>query len=147
MRRISFSHPSAQQGVMLIEAMVAILLFSVGVLAIAGLQATMIENTNSSKFRTEASYIAQQKIGVMWADPINTLASLHNIAPNSPQSDISNLLPGGTITVVLMPPSTDQYVITVGWTAPGENAALDWVSQPCAMPVAHCFISFATITP
>ncbi len=147
MRQKSFSQLSSQQGVVLIEAMVAILLFSVGVLAVAGLQATMIENTNSSKFRTEASYIAQQTIGVMWADPVNTLASLHNIDPMSPASDIPTLLPGGKITVVLQPPSVNQYIVTVGWTAPGETAALDWVSPPCAMPVAHCFISFATISP
>jgi type IV pilus assembly protein PilV len=145
MRQISFSKPSTQQGVVLIEAMVAILLFSVGVLAIAGLQATMIENTSSSKFRTEASYLAQQKIGTMWADVAGTALSLNNIAPDAPESAIANLLPGGKITVIST--AASQYVITVGWTAPGEIAAADWVSPPCAMPVAHCFISFATITP
>ena len=35
-------HKSAQQGVVLIEAMIAILIFSMGVLAIVGLQATML---------------------------------------------------------------------------------------------------------
>jgi type IV pilus assembly protein PilV len=145
MRRKSYSPASAQQGVMLIEAMVAILLFSVGVLAIAGLQATMIENTNSSRFRTEASYIAQQKIGAMWADVGGTMASLNNVAPNTPDADIPNLLPGGKITVVAT--AANQYVVTVGWTAPGETAALGWITPPCSMPVAHCFVSFATIKP
>ena len=51
--------------------MIAILIFSVGVLAIVGLQATMIKNTADSKYRAEASYIAQQRIGLMWADPDN----------------------------------------------------------------------------
>jgi hypothetical protein len=41
MKRKTFSTISAQQGVVLIEAMVAILLFSMGVLAVVGLQNTV----------------------------------------------------------------------------------------------------------
>ena len=54
----------SQQGVVLIEAMIAILLFSLGVLAIVGLQAAMIKNVDDSKYRTEASYIAQKRIEI-----------------------------------------------------------------------------------
>ncbi len=59
---------SGQQGVILIEVMIAILIFSIGVLALVGLQATMIKNTAEAKYRSEASYIAQSRIGQIWAD-------------------------------------------------------------------------------
>lgn len=104
---------SAQQGSVLLEAMIAILIFSMGVLALVGLQAAMVKNTAESKYRAEASYIAQQRIGRMWADPAN-LASY--IEANT---DISALLPGGTRTVTQ---AGNQYTVTITWQQPGEGA-------------------------
>jgi type IV pilus assembly protein PilV len=108
-------HPpkSAQQGVILIEVMVAILIFSVGVLAIVGLQASMIKNTADSKYRSEASYIAQSRIGMMWADAANAATY---VEANTP---IANLLPGGTRTVTQ--PTPGQFTVTVTWLQPGPN--------------------------
>ena len=105
---------SAQQGVIMIEAMVAILIFSVGVLAIVGLQATMVKNTADSKYRSEASYIAQAKVGQMWADPDNA-ASYVTATP----LDITPTLPNGTLAVAQ--PAAGQYVVTVTWLQPGPN--------------------------
>ena len=105
---------SAQQSAVLLEAMIAILIFSMGVLAIVGLQAAMIKNTADSKFRAEAGFIAQQELGKLWAngpDPV----SLANFVPPNP--DISALLPGGTLTVTQ--PSVGQFVVTVTWQQPG----------------------------
>jgi type IV pilus assembly protein PilV len=126
MRQISFSSRSTQQGVVLIEAMVAILLFAVGVLAVAGLQASMIKNSSDAKFRTVASYRAQQKIGEMWSNPANTNAGFYNVV--SPIAD----LPNGTISVVA-PVVANQFLIVVSWQQPGQDP--------------HQFTTFATITP
>jgi type IV pilus assembly protein PilV len=104
---------SAQQGAVLIEAMVAILIFSLGVLAIVGLQANMIKNVADSKYRSEASYIAQSRIAQMWTDPDN-LASY--IETNTP---ITALLPGGTRTVTQ--PAPGQFTVTITWLVPGPN--------------------------
>jgi type IV pilus assembly protein PilV len=107
---------SAQQGAVLLEAMIAILIFSMGVLAIVGLQAAMIKNTADSKYRAEAGFIAQQELGKLWAngpDPV----SLKNFVP--PNSDISTLLPSGTLTVVQ--PTVGQFVVTVTWQQPGSG--------------------------
>jgi type IV pilus assembly protein PilV len=136
-------HPSAapkstQRGVLLIEALVAILIFSVGVLAIVGLQANMLKNTADSKYRSEASYIAQARIGQMWADPAN-LASY--IEANT---DISALLPGGKRTVTQ--PTPGQFTVTVGWTGPNDTPAASATTAPCFMTVAHCFTATTLIT-
>lgn len=105
---------SAQQGVVLLEALVAILLFSMGVLALVGLQTAMIKNTSDSKYRSEASFIAQQRIGMMWSDPDNVVAYVENA------TDISSMLPGGTRTVTQPTPGQPEFVVTVTWTQPGQ---------------------------
>lgn len=104
---------ATQQGFMLLEAMIAILLFSLGVLAVVGLQAAMIQNTADSKFRSDASNIAQQRIGLMWSDPDNVLAYLEA------NTDISNLLPSGTRTVTQ--PTLGEFTVTVTWQQPGQE--------------------------
>ena len=103
---------SNQQGVVIIEALVAILIFSMGVLAVVGLQAAMIKNTTDSKFRGDASYIAQQRIGQIWSDPSNAASYIET------NTDISTLLPNGTRTVTS--PAANQKTVTITWQSPGE---------------------------
>jgi type IV pilus assembly protein PilV len=117
---------SSQQGVVIIEALIAILIFSFGVLGIVGMQANMIRNTSDSKFRSDAAYIAQQRIGLMWSDPVNVL----NFLEPAPGTDISDLLPNGTRTVEQV--NVGEFVVTVRWQQPGE--------------VQHKFTTTATIT-
>lgn len=105
---------SKQQGVVLLEAMIAILIFSMGVLAIVGLQAAMLKNTTDSKLRTDANYIAQQRIGQMWVDQAN-LASYIQAASAIPD------LPSGTITTTQ---SGSQYTVTVTWQQPGAASGV-----------------------
>ena len=103
---------SAQQGVILIEVMVAILIFSVGVLALVGLQATMIKNTADSKYRSEASYIAQSRIGQIWTDPDNLPAD------GSTTVTAISQLPSGSMSAAR---AGSQFTVTVTWLVPGPN--------------------------
>lgn len=137
-KQISSPLKSAQQGVVIIEAMIAILIFSMGVLGIVGLQAKMIKNTADSKYRADASYIANQYIGMMWVDD-NRVADFVGAT-----FDVSASLPSGSLTVTQ--PVLGQFTVTVGWTAPGETAATDAAVAPCFMLVAHCFTTTASIT-
>lgn len=136
---------STQQGVVLLEALIAILLFSMGVLAIVGLQATMVKNVADSKYRAEAGYIAQQTIGQMWLfDPNNPSYNQQIEEFLKVGEDISSLLPSGKRTV--SQPAPGQFTVVVGWTAPGEEPAEDDTAPPCFMAVAHCFTTTARIT-
>lgn len=137
MRPVNPSGRSAQQGVAIIEALIAILIFSVGVLGIVGMQANMVKNTSESQYRAEAAFIAQQRIGLMWADPDN-LGSFLQAGTAIAE------LPGGQLTITQ--PSIGQFTVTVGWTLPGETAAADDTTAPCFMTVAHCFTTTASIT-
>lgn len=106
--------PTAQAGVVLLEALIAILIFSFAVLGIVGMEGSMIKNTSDSKFRADASYIAQQTLGRMWADPANLASYVETDA------DISTLLPSGTRTVANTA-GTNEYTITIKWQQPGES--------------------------
>jgi type IV pilus assembly protein PilV len=128
-RKIMHTSPTpkaAQQGVLLIEALVAILIFSIGVLAIVGLQASMIKNTADSKYRSEASYIAQSRLGQIWADPANAASYVEA------NTDISTMLPAGRRTVTQ--PTPGQFTVTVTWQQPGPN------------PTTHNYTTTASIT-
>ena len=104
-----------QNGVALLEALIAVLIFSLGVLGIVGLQATMIKNTSDAKYRSEASYLALQRIGEMWATPDNLAGFIEN------EADISatTSLPSAKRTV--QQTVTGTYVVTITWQQPGEG--------------------------
>src|SRR3984893_9250144 len=57
-----------QSGAFLLEALIGILIFSLGVLGIVGLQARAIRFTNDAEFRAEAMYLASSLISQMWTD-------------------------------------------------------------------------------
>lgn len=100
-----------QSGVMMLEALIAILIFSLGILAIIGLQAASIRNSSEAKFRADASFLANQVISYMWADRANLAQYAHrpNGAVCEPSggdsnnanvttwlANVTNLLPGAT---------------------------------------------------
>lgn len=101
----------------MLEALVSILLFSMGVLALVGLQSTMIKNTSDSQYRSQASFIAQQWLGVMWSNPDAANLPLNAINSSDPRHDIHNLLPNGTRTVAV---SGVQVTVTINWQLPGK---------------------------
>ena len=107
-----------QQGVVLVEALIALVIFSMGLLALAGLQAAMIKNTSDNKFRADATYIAQEGFGRMWTDPTN-LAAYQCLNDTDPCADVSNLLPSGARTITVG--ARGLVTITVTWQLPGQD--------------------------
>jgi len=55
-----------QSGVMLLEALIGILIFSLGILAMVGLQTMSVRLASDSRERAEASNLASQLVGQMW---------------------------------------------------------------------------------
>ncbi|MBS1142249.1 MAG: hypothetical protein H6R13_3702 [Proteobacteria bacterium] len=102
---------SSEQGFALLEVMIAILIFSFGLLGLVGLQANMIKQSTDARYRAVASYLAQQKLGEMWANPANVLTLLENSV------DVSASLPAGTRSVAQTAPG--QFTVTVRWQQPG----------------------------
>jgi type IV pilus assembly protein PilV len=55
-----------QQGFLLLEVLVAILIFAIGVLSLVGLQAASVRQSGEAKFRADATLLANDLIGRMW---------------------------------------------------------------------------------
>ena len=60
-----------QSGVMLLEALVAILIFSIGVFSIVAMQAVAIKTVTQSKVRADAAFLAGRVISQIWTDAGN----------------------------------------------------------------------------
>lgn len=127
------SQPMAksQQGVVLLESLIAILIFSMGILALVGLQAAMIRNTTASNFRAEANHIAQQKLGELWTN--STLWSdVDNVKPSD--TVVAELPSGRSIVMPINAVGGGQVKIVITWQQPGEtevhnvttNARIRW---------------------
>jgi type IV pilus assembly protein PilV len=71
------SQKSTSGGSVLLEALVGILIFSIGILALVAMQAESIRNTSEAKYRNDASYLANQIVGRMWADRLNLATYAH----------------------------------------------------------------------
>jgi type IV pilus assembly protein PilV len=121
-----------QTGVMLLEALIAILIFSVGILAIVGMQATAIQDQGEAKYRTEAAFLANRVVGQMWGAVGKTQGAIQaNLAPFTyagggavPSgiqpwvTTVQTMLPGATAfppTIQVNP--DNSVVVTVRWQA------------------------------
>lgn len=121
----------SQAGVVLIEALLGILIFSIGILALIGMQATAIRNTADARYRSEASFLATEVIGRMWVEIAN-LGSFDKDYPNAfaPRdawaTKVSVTLPGVDLAGATRPTIevdgvTGEVTVSILWQQPGET--------------------------
>jgi type IV pilus assembly protein PilV len=55
-----------QRGVMLLEVLIALLIFALGVLGLVGLQARAARDSSQTKYRADATLLANDLLGQMW---------------------------------------------------------------------------------
>jgi type IV pilus assembly protein PilV len=104
-----------QHGMTLIESLIAILLFSVGILALIAMYASSMSATADAQYRVEANNLANQLISRMWVGVDRTNAAtmtttLNSFATNTAGADC-NAFSGGL-------PGTE----------PGKTTVADWVN-------------------
>jgi type IV pilus assembly protein PilV len=120
-----------QGGVALLEALIGILIFSIGILAVVGMQATAIKTVSDSKYRSEAAFLANQLLTQMWTDAGNVSSYAYAGTGTPPArltnwvNDVSSRLPGTTnaLPVVAVSAATANGAtvqITVFWQLPEE---------------------------
>jgi type IV pilus assembly protein PilV len=107
-----------QSGVILLETLIAILIFSIGILALVGVQAVMVSNTSDAKYRSEASFIAQRRIAEIWANPAVLMEGDPSDPVNQPGTPIPDLLPGGIRYTMQTAPG--EFLVLVTWQPPGD---------------------------
>lgn len=126
-----------QKGVLLLEALIAILIFSIGILAIIGLQVSSIKMSSDAKYRSDANLLATQLVGSMWmahSSPTfvadfrtggaQYLAWASNVAATLPTTGAS--APAVTIATVTDPVASsvsNTVNIDIYWSVPGESVS------------------------
>lgn len=111
------------QGFALMEALVAMLVFALGILGMVGMQATMAREQTAAKLRSDAAYLASELVGTMWGD-IPNLAQYGagNCNSYTRCSDwinkVSATMPGSSVTLNVNA-GTGDVSVTVIWTLPG----------------------------
>jgi type IV pilus assembly protein PilV len=130
------SRSRRQRGFMLLEALVAIVIFSIGVLGLVGLQASMTKTQTGSKYRADAALLSQRLIGNMWVDRsgLNNYDTGGNCGGNARCSqwlaEVASTLPSGeaTVDVTALPGGTvgasvlaAEVTVEIRWTPPGEE--------------------------
>lgn len=129
---------------MLLEALIAILIFSIGILAMIGMQATAIKQVADAKYRADAAFLANQLVGQLWGDRTNlgTYAYGGGAVPATPAAlnnwitTVQGTLPGVTTTPPPTIPSTMPTVavagttvtITIFWLPPAATSANRYVA-------------------
>ena len=142
-----------QQGVTLIESMIAILIFSMGILALVGMYSSAVSRTTDSQYRIEAANHANRILGLIWANVdrstaanlTNTLTAFqHN--PGGANCSFSGAasadaavtqwataitaagtgLPGAsaaTNQILVDTANFNRVTVTICWRAPGDTSA------------------------
>lgn len=120
---------------MLLEALIGILIFSLGILALVGMQATALKATTDARDRTEASNLATEIIGEMWLDRANLINYVYDGSGTPPAAlanwvtDVENSLPNAAAnhpTVTVGPsgslPATvgTEVEVTLFWQNPSD---------------------------
>jgi type IV pilus assembly protein PilV len=141
---------SPQRGVMILEAMIAILIFSLGIIALMALQAAAIRLSGDAKGRTDAAFLADRLMSEIWTvDPATIGNYSYNPLPAGSTAFPCTLIGGGGGTGLnwlntnLFPAGSSpklpgatpdrQHITVVGnnvqvnlcWQMPGE-AANNW---------------------
>lgn len=116
-----------QRGATLLEALIGILIFSIGILALVGMQALAIKHMSDAKYRSDAAFFASEIIGQMWVNrtSLGTYAYAGAGAPpaaiDSWVTSIQNALPGVTAAANLpiITVAGTTVTVTVRWQLPG----------------------------
>jgi type IV pilus assembly protein PilV len=108
------------RGSALIEAVVALVLFSAGIVGLIGLQARMVTAQSDAKYRADAVYLVSELVGAMWADRPNlasyATAQCASLTRCKDWSDkVAATLPSGSAAVTV---NNGIVTVTLTWTPP-----------------------------
>jgi type IV pilus assembly protein PilV len=121
MKRIPLPSVRAQRGVALIEVLVSVLLFSLGILGLIGLQTRAINFSVDAADRNRAALLANEIASTMWLNNSIAVDTSDGTAWATRIADVSkDGLPGATATVAAI--TTRAADITIEWVPPQRNA-------------------------
>ncbi|MEI8156798.1 MAG: fimbrial assembly protein [Burkholderiales bacterium] len=115
-----------QSGSMLIEVLVAVLIFSIGILGIVGLYGASVRNAGDAKYRVDASLLASEFVAQIWIanrstatwqDPFNAGGARFLVWKAAVEASLpGNIAPTAVVT------NAGMVTIQINWRAPSEPA-------------------------
>lgn len=116
----------SQQGVALLEALIAVLLISFGVLGIIGIQAASISAISEARYRIEATALADELINQVWIDTTtaNALPAYVDDAAALPEAWLNRVyeLPGAADNPPTISSTTNNVItLTIRWQPPNGS--------------------------
>lgn len=109
-----------EQGVMLLEAMIAILIFSIGILGLVAMQGLAISTVSDAKYRSDASFYADQIMSQIWVD----------------RGNLGNYVyPGGAAAALQTTPGSWISNVNAGLPAGNAVISIPPAGYPCVTPV------------
>jgi type IV pilus assembly protein PilV len=123
---------SAQRGMFLLEALVALVVFSLAMLGLAGVLGHALRESGSARWRGEAFELASSTLGRMWVEDAATLASRYDARADGAAYRAllaaALRLPGVTsdqnapvVTITDEALGRRRVRVTVYWQLPGDS--------------------------
>jgi type IV pilus assembly protein PilV len=122
-----------QRGAYLLEALIGMLIFALGVLGIVGLQAASLHTTVDTQLRAEAVFAANQLLGQMWTDNDANLPTYSSTIAGQPYKDFAALLKSAQGGAYACDPTVQVDNFNLGaapsTTSHSVNIAIYWASE------------------
>ena len=128
--RLNSTLARQQRGVALIEALVSVLIFAIGILALLGLQTLGVKAASDGKYRADAAYLANQLVSQMWSDDRNNVPN-YTYNSSCTSAATCSLVCGtsatnSTATLNILQSWRDQMYLKL----PGYNAQVQVFTNP-----------------
>ena len=132
-----------QSGGGLIEGLMSLVVLSIGILGLIGMQATLIQENSESRVRMQAGFYATSVLGMAGANPENVgcfiVNSVQSVACASPDAQtqatgwlaqVMAALPGsaGVPPQVAYDNANGHLTVTLRWQVRGDNMVHNYVS-------------------
>ena len=142
MKKIKSSNPvDRQNGVVILEALIAIFIFSIGVLGLVGTLSASVKNASEAQYRTEAAFFSEALIAELRvADPATRATNYASPSGASfvawkdkvtsgygalPSSSVTANLP----TVAFSGTGNRTVLVTIKWQDPSGAIARQFIVQ------------------
>lgn len=147
-QRNAFGRAANARGWAVLDGLIAIVIFSIGILGMVALQAVAVKLTTDAKYRTDAAMLADRVIAQMWG--ANPAALSTNFAGANGSGGSAYLQWAKAVADGLPGVSTNQpsiainnnnlVTVTVNWLAPNDKSPTN------PTPAPHSYVSITQIT-
>jgi type IV pilus assembly protein PilV len=129
--------PVRQQGFALMDALVSIAVFGLGITGMAGLQATLLAQNTQSNYRVQAAAFANSLVGVALADTPNLAcyagangcrSTIASATLTSWRQEVLSALPGAADVPPQLELGADgMFTIRLFWKLPREDVTHNYI--------------------